>query len=175
MSRQSLLPPANEVWEGYVFTQVSVCPQRGVAGGAFVAGVCAWKGGCVWQGGVHGRRDICDRGGVHGRGHAWHVHHPEHPPPSNRHYEIWSMSGRYASYWNAFLLKDKPSLVLIRATSDKVKIGIEYRMKVCRSKLVLLIYSRSLVHSPLGSGYNKQLFERAQSFIFKCLIYYPRR
>ena len=48
-----------------------------------MAGVCVWQhvwqeasvvGGHAWQGGVHGR-----------------------------YYEIRSMSGRYASYWNAFL------------------------------------------------------------------------
>ena len=47
-----------------------------MAGGACIAG-----GACV-AGGMHGRG-----GGVHGR-----------------YYEIRSMSGRYASYWNAFLL-----------------------------------------------------------------------
>ena len=44
-----LLPPANEVCKGYVFTPVcqSFCSQGGMRGG-----------GCVWQGG----------GGIHGRG-----------------------------------------------------------------------------------------------------------
>ena len=40
----------------------------------------AWHGGCAWQG-------ACVAGGVRGR-----------------YYEIRSMSGQYASYWNAFLL-----------------------------------------------------------------------
>ena len=63
---------------------------------------CVWQGVCVWQGtcvagacmaggGMHGR-GACVTGGVHGT-HA----------PSRRYYEIRSMSGRYASYWNAFL------------------------------------------------------------------------
>ena len=39
-----------------------------------MAGGLAWWGGHAWQGGAHGR-----------------------------YYEIGSMSGRYASYWNAFL------------------------------------------------------------------------
>ena len=43
----------------------------------------------VHGGGVCGR-EACIMGGVHA--------------PSGRYYEIWSMSGRYASYWNAFLL-----------------------------------------------------------------------
>ena len=62
-----LLPPANEVCEGYVFT--GVCLSTG----------CVCVGG-VWQGGVHGR-GVCMVGGMHGRGcvaggmcgrgHAW--------------------------------------------------------------------------------------------------------
>ena len=79
-----------------MFLQVSVCPQGGgvhgrgacVAGGqgACVAGVGAcMAGGCVWQGGMHGR-GACVAGGMH-----------------CRYYEIRSMSGRYVSYWNAFL------------------------------------------------------------------------
>ena len=42
---------------------------------------------CAWQG------DVCVRGGVHG---GRRVH--------GRCYEIRSMSGRYAFYWNALLL-----------------------------------------------------------------------
>ena len=56
----------------------------GGGGGACMAGGHvwwgrAWWGGHVWQGGMHGR-----------------------------YHEIRSMSGRYASYWNAFLLIDTP-------------------------------------------------------------------
>ena len=50
-SLSRLLPPANEVCEGYVL-QVSVCPQ----------------GGHAWQGGVRGSGGMCGRGGMHGRG-----------------------------------------------------------------------------------------------------------
>ena len=114
-----LLPPANEVCEGYVFT-----------------GVCL-STGCVWQGGVHGGGACmaggmygrgCVAGGMHGRGwwacmvgscmaegmhggrsvagvvcmaggrHVWHA------PVPGRYYEIWSMSGRYASYCNCILV-----------------------------------------------------------------------
>ena len=77
------------------------------------------RGGLAYQGGVHGRghawwghgwQGACMAGGMdgrgmHGAGCAWHPHHP-HPPP---HKQILpdtvkqSMSGRYASYWNAFL------------------------------------------------------------------------
>ena len=80
-------------------------------------------------GGVHGRGamlgggtcmagGVCVAGGMHGRGHAWQgacmvgigacmargcvwwglgVH--------GRYYEMQSMSGQYASYWNAFFSK----------------------------------------------------------------------
>ena len=93
-----LLPPANEVCEGYVFT--GVCPQ----GVACVAEGCAWWGcvwqwehawlGCAWWGGMHGT-GACVAGGHAWQG--WGVH--------GRYYEIQAMSGQYASYWNAFLFK----------------------------------------------------------------------
>ena len=70
------LPPANEVWEGYVFTHV--CLSTG-------GGVVRSSGVCVHGRGMRGRRDVA------------------HMPPPGRYQEIWSMSGRYASYWNAFL------------------------------------------------------------------------
>ena len=51
-----------------------------MAGGACVAGGHAWCGACM-------------AGGMCGT----------HAAPPSRYYEIRSMSGRYASYWNAFL------------------------------------------------------------------------
>ena len=70
------LPPANEVCEGYVFT--GVCHSVHGEGRAWLLpGGHAWLlwGACMAApGGVHGFSD-----------------------------EIRSMSGRYASYWNAFL------------------------------------------------------------------------
>ena len=68
-----LLPPANQVCEGYVFTPICHSVQRG---GACVAGGHAWQGGamcgrgCAWQGAcVVG---ACVAGGhVWQRGHAW--------------------------------------------------------------------------------------------------------
>ena len=61
-------------------------------------------GGCAWQGGMHGG-GACVAGGVHSRrGHAWQeggMH--GWGGVRGRYYEIRSMSGRYASYWNAFL------------------------------------------------------------------------
>ena len=74
--------------------QVSVCPR---------GGACVAPGmGCAWQGGMHGREGAYVAGGVHGGGAyvcgrgGGHVCHC-------RYYGIRSMSGRYASYWNAFL------------------------------------------------------------------------
>ena len=98
--------------------------------GACVAGqggMHGWAGGCVWQG-----RGACVAGGMHGwggghawlgRGHAWlgwHVWLRGHAwlrrgacmaggcvactaPGRYYGYGIRSMTGRYASYWNAFL------------------------------------------------------------------------
>ena len=106
------LAPANEVCEAYVFTPVcqSFCSQ-----GVYVAGVGSclaegrvWWGACI-VGGMHGR-------GVHGRGgHAWcgvcmgaracHAHSPDTTRYSR------SMRGRYASYWNAFMLRYLLSLL----------------------------------------------------------------
>ena len=77
-----------------MFLQVSVCPQGGHAW--LVGGVCGCRGGmhgcggvCMVAGGMHGCRGVCMVAG--GACVGYH--------------EIWSMSGRYASYWNAFLLQ----------------------------------------------------------------------
>ena len=105
------------------------CAWQGVcvAGGMRGRGR-AWQAVCM-AGGMHGS-GVCVVGGVHGRGvhsrgHAWRgacvaggamcdrglawrgacvagSMHAMHCP--SRYYEIRSMSGRYASYWNAFLL-----------------------------------------------------------------------
>ena len=63
----------------------------------------AWQGGHACQGGAMHARGLFMAGGMHGRGvcRTGGVH-GTHTPPS-RYYEIQSMSGRYASYWNAFL------------------------------------------------------------------------
>ena len=37
-------------------------------------------------------------------GTPWEGTHPQAVTPPGRYYEIWSMSGQYAAYWNAFLL-----------------------------------------------------------------------
>ena len=75
-------------------------------------GACVAAGGHAWQlGGVCGSQGVCmaarvghvlQVGGVHGGGHVW-------LPGGGacmRYDEIRSMSGQYASYWNALLLKN---------------------------------------------------------------------
>ena len=89
-----LLPPATKLRQGYIFT--AVC------GGVHARGEACMAGGYAWPGGMHG-------GGMHGQGACvagGGGMHYMHPPPPGRYYGygIRSMSGRYASYWNAFLL-----------------------------------------------------------------------
>ena len=80
------LPPATKLGQGNIFR--SVCQGGGMHGRGGMRGRgCAWQEACMvgmhaWQGG-HAWRG----GGVRGR-----------------YYKIWSMSARYASYWNAFFL-----------------------------------------------------------------------
>ena len=134
------LPYANEDCEGYVFTGVCLSTGGGVRGGrghvwwqgacvvAEVASMVAggghawWQGACMvagghawwqgghvwWQGGMHG-------GGVHGGGGcawwgcAWHG------GACVGYDEIRSMSRRYASYWNGFLLIYNNNILYISA------------------------------------------------------------
>ena len=103
-----LLPLLNKICSFYyrpqttfakvMFLHVCVCPQRE---GMHGRGACI-EGGCAWQGGVPGF-GACMAGG-----HVWQggacMARGRHPCPS-RYYGIRSMSRRYASYWNAFLLQ----------------------------------------------------------------------
>ena len=83
-------------------------------------GVCMAIVG-VWLGGMHGHRGcVAGGGGMHGQGCAWWggmhggvcVYHTcPHPRPDAMRYS-WSMSGWYASYWNAFLLLERTSDIL---------------------------------------------------------------
>ena len=75
--RSVLLPPATNFHRRL---SVILFTGGGGAGGMHGRGGMCGKGGCAWQGDVHGM----------------------HAPPG-RYYDIWSLSGRYASYWNAFL------------------------------------------------------------------------
>ena len=102
------LPPANEVCEGYVFTGVCLSTQGGGMHGFIRGGMCgfiwgghAWfysGGACMvlFGGGMCGfNRDGAVRG-FSGGGMRGFFSFFEYN-------EIRSMSGRYASYWNAFL------------------------------------------------------------------------
>ena len=62
-------------------------------------GACVAEGMCMAGGGMHGRGAFMVGEGMHDRGCVWQgdMH--------GRYYEIQSMSGQYASYWNVFLLK----------------------------------------------------------------------
>ena len=87
------------VWQGGMHGKGGVCGR----GHVWQGGMCG-KGACV-AGGVHGR-GACVAGGMcawQGRGHAWWVACVVEGGMCGRYYEIRSMSGRYASYWNAFL------------------------------------------------------------------------
>ena len=45
------------------------------------------------------------------------------PPPPQRHYDMRSMSGRYASYWNAFLLHLCLCNVHVAQCLDRLDVG----------------------------------------------------
>ena len=84
------------------YTCLSVRGGGGVRGGGWgmcmAGGIHGWWGACMAGG-------VCMAGGgacVAG-GHAWHA--CPHPRQILQDTVIRSMSGRYASYWNAFLLK----------------------------------------------------------------------
>ena len=78
-------------WQGGVHAQ-GVCMARG---GAFVAGGACMARVCAWLGDVHGWGVCMARG-------ACAACTPPTPRPDTTRYGQ-SMSGRYASYWNAFL------------------------------------------------------------------------
>ena len=83
----TLLPPANEVCEGYVFTRV--CLSTG--------------GGSTWAGtpllGRYTPGQVPPRAGTP----SGQVHPLGRYTPTTVHAGIRSISGRYASHWNAFL------------------------------------------------------------------------
>ena len=83
--------------QGNVFTGMchSFCPQGRVGFPACITGYMT--GGCLPPGGSASSR--WGGGGLH----------PGADPPPPRYmgyYEIWSISGQYASYWNAFLFPE---------------------------------------------------------------------
>ena len=88
---------------------------HGSRGACMAGGMHGREGGHAWQGkgGMHGREGGCTwQGGMHGRGHAWQGACMAGGGMCGRYYEIRSMSGQYASYWNAYLLCDVFSVFL---------------------------------------------------------------
>ena len=117
-----------------MFLQVSVCPQGGrracVAGGVHGSGGVHGRGvhgwGHVWQRVACMAGRVRGGGGVHGRGAfvVWGMRDRgacmAGGSMRDRYHEIRSISGRYASYWNAFLLiLDKKGAT---DASDKAKL-----------------------------------------------------
>ena len=92
-----LLPPANEVWGKVMFyTCLSFCSQEGsLSGGVFVRGSLSRESlsGGLCPMGVSLSNVSLSNGGVS----VWGVSVREIPCTVKR--------GRYASYWNAFLLE----------------------------------------------------------------------
>ena len=81
-----------------------------VVGGMHGRGACIiW--GCVWQGAC--MVGACMAGGMHGRGACVAGVCVWQGGMHGRYYEIQSMSRRYASYWNAFLLHLKQSFEMV--------------------------------------------------------------
>ena len=87
------LPPADEVWGKVMFLHLSVILFTG--GGGWLPTMHhrphdKGQGICIQVG------SACIRGGLHLGGWG--------DPPKKRYYGIRSTSGRYAYYWNVFLL-----------------------------------------------------------------------
>ena len=102
----SLLPPINEVCEGYVFIPVchSVHGDGAWQGGAWqracMAGEHMWQGAYMAGEGMHGRGAYV-AGGIHGRGgHAWQGGvHGKGAMHGGRHVWQGSMHGRGHAWW----------------------------------------------------------------------------
>ena len=80
-----------------------------------MAGGHAWQGVCVAGGGIHGR-----------------------------YYEIRSMSGRYASYWNAFLLINGFVIVLY---GEKNLFGLKFSIQIWLIFFPIGIYFKTIYKS----------------------------
>ena len=103
-SRSTVIPvksknrPQRSCGQGYVFTRVCDSVHRGVCFGA-CWDTTPWEGGTPSpQEETPPGKEASPGGNPPGRRHP-------HPSPQRRPpaYGIRSMSGRYASYWNAFL------------------------------------------------------------------------
>ena len=112
-----------------------------------VGGVHGCRGACVVVGGMHGCRGGVVVGGMHGYGeHAWLWEGGACVAAGGHawllggacigHDEIWSMSGRYASYWNAFLFGS-----LVRFNCQQLKL----QEQNCVRDQTYIIYTKTTV------------------------------
>ena len=117
------LPPVNEVCEGYVFTGVCLSTGGGHAcmGGVHGGGACV-AGGCAWWG--HAWRGRAWWWGVRGRRDGY-------------------CNGRYASYWNAFLLRTIV-LVFIIGVNKKYSFFSASAVNICDMDVVYHRYCCSV-------------------------------
>ena len=93
-----LLPPANEVCEGYVFTHVCHSVHRGVSASVHAVKTLTPP----WSRYPPGNRHTPQSIHIHPLGAD--IPHEQTPLPSSSVcWEIRTISGRYASYWNAYL------------------------------------------------------------------------
>ena len=103
------LPPANEVWGKVMFLHPSVSHSvHGGGGSIFSRGMLSLAGGAVLNGGVPRLA-----GGVSSLAGGAVL---SSTPPLRMAEDgtpLWLTSGRYASYWNAFLSKLKTNLSVL--------------------------------------------------------------
>ena len=100
-----LLPPATKLGQSYVFTGICHSVNRGVhlvLGGSLLRMGCTWSQGCTWsRGGCLLQVLGCVRYSPRDQVHP--LPGPGTPPQCTACREIRSMSGWYASCWNAIL------------------------------------------------------------------------
>ena len=121
-----LLPPANEVCEGYVFTRVcqSFCSRGGSA--SVHAGI---PPPTADPPGTHPQHTPSSGTPPSG---TPPTHTPPLAPPQCRAcWEIRSMRGRYASYWNAILLFLKSIFATVNQYKASV-LSIKYKVHICK-------------------------------------------
>ena len=101
---------------------------------------------------MHGRGAYVVEVGMHGGGHVWQggMH--------GRYYEIRSMSGRYASYWNAFLL------------STFFRAGIVYLYNLEQLKVCLILRKIPCVIRSIGQN---KTFDISAKVGFESKIFWP--
>ena len=111
-----------------MFSQVFVCPEgdmHGEEGDVCHEGVMCGKGVCVWWRGLCMAKGVCGEWG--GGGHAWQgacvAGRDDH------------CSGRYASYWNAFLLANSFEFNEVFMFWQIVAFGVDHSLHITVIKL----------------------------------------